>query len=70
MTGDAKSFIHMTQLDGGSVSFGGKEKGRIVGKGIVKVGQLIVDDVALVKVGEPIELASPRCGHLSLQLPR
>lgn len=49
MTGDADKFSSLTQIDGGTVMFDGKDKGRIVRKGTVKIGELIIEDVALVE---------------------
>lgn len=49
MTRNACTFRHLTQYDGGLVTFGGKEKGRLVRRGTIKVGELIIDDTTLVK---------------------
>lgn len=49
MIGDAEKFLSLSQVDGGTVNFEGKYKGRIVGKGNIKLGELVIEDVTLVK---------------------
>lgn len=49
MTGDADKFISLTQTGGGTITFSGKDEGKIVGNGHIKIGELIIEDVALVK---------------------
>ena len=49
MTGDPSIFANLQSLKGGKVSFGGNNKGKIVGKGIVEIGGLTINDVSLVK---------------------
>jgi len=47
MTGDEKAFISLNKKKGGSVSFGGNQKGRIIGTGTIG-SNLKIEDVALV----------------------
>jgi len=49
MIGDTNTFLHLTQVNGVYVVFGGKDKGRIISRDTIKVGELIIDDIALVK---------------------
>lgn len=44
MIGDANKFLSLTQIDGGTIMFGGKDEGRIVGKGNIELGELIIED--------------------------
>ena len=46
MTGDRSKFSHLQEKDGGMVSFGGKDKGKIIGTGKVRD---FIDDVLLVE---------------------
>ena len=48
-TGDADKFVSLTQVDGGTIIFEGKNKRRIVGKGNIKLGNLMVEVIGLVK---------------------
>ena len=45
MTGDRRKFSHLQEKDGGMVSFGGKDKGKIIRIGKVHNS---IDDVLLV----------------------
>jgi len=49
MTRDNTKFLTLTTIDGGTVTFGGKDKDKIIGKGNIKLGNLIVEDVSFVK---------------------
>ena len=42
MIGDSDKFLSLTQINGGTVIYGGKDKRRIVGKGKIKIGELII----------------------------
>ena len=46
MTGDRSKFSHLQEKDGGMVSFGGKDKGKIIRTGKVRD---FIDDVLLVE---------------------
>lgn len=47
--GGFDKFLFLIQVDGGTNTFRGKDRGRIVGKGYIKLGELIIEDVVLVK---------------------
>jgi len=49
MTGDPSKFVEISRYNGGSVSFDGNNKRKIIGTGIVKIGSLTIKDVSLVK---------------------
>jgi len=49
MTGDSSKFIKFTRFNGGSISFGGNNKGKIIGKGTVGIGNLTIRNVSFVK---------------------
>jgi len=49
MTDDPSKFVKFTRFNDGSVSFGGNTKRKIIGKGIVEIGNLTIKDVSLVK---------------------
>lgn len=49
MTGDPNKFTKLIKFNGSSVSFGGNNKGKIVGKGTIEIGNLTIKDVSLVK---------------------
>jgi len=49
MTGDSRCFTKLVQINGGKVSFGGNNKGRIIGCGTIKIGGLTINNVFLVE---------------------
>jgi len=49
MTGNSSSFMKLEKQKWGNVSFGGNNKGNIIGHGVVKIGSLIINNVSLVK---------------------
>lgn len=49
MTGDSINFESLTQIDGGIVIFGGKDKGRIIDKENIRLGNMVIDVIPLVK---------------------
>ena len=49
MTGNPENFTKLSMISGRSVSFGGKNKGKVIGSGTVKIGNLIINNVSLVK---------------------
>ena len=49
MIGNPKNITKLSMISGRSVSFGGKNKGKVIGQGTVKIGNLIINDVSLVK---------------------
>jgi len=49
MIGDSNMFIKLERLNEGSLSFGGNNKGKIIGKRTVKIGRLIINNVSWVE---------------------
>ena len=49
MTGDPLKFINLERIKGENVSFGGNNKGKIIGKRTIKIDNLIINEVSLVK---------------------
>jgi len=49
MTGDNSKFVTLTTIDGGIVTFGGKDKCRITRNKNIRLGNLLVENVSFVQ---------------------
>ena len=49
MTEGPLKFINLERIKGGSVSFGGNNKGKIIGKGTIRIENLFINEISLVE---------------------